>query len=333
MDQLLPISGYELNFKEHKKIFKTNVYGSNCYSYAMNHAEYNGTRKQKSVPGDVSKSLYNLLSKPTDWQSCNNAIQRILTDGKSVSKYLKLKKPLVKKTSAFKKPSAGYRKILLVVESNEEPKGISTDFHFYAQNKLPIDNIYFQKRYTELCCNKKIMNNYYVSYNIHPFTSNLKLKKFKCPSVLLFPLKRAIYNLKLHIDMIPHYSISSMVDPFWLLNMDASNMNLAFLQKRYKTMSKYLSSNEKKILYIAKCQCKSILLGKSSPIDRSVQIGLWSHKLGWATTPLNTDGDGKLIINPEKCNRRHGSYDYDKSCQYFEILRGFGTSSIHGLRS
>jgi hypothetical protein len=65
-------------------------------------------------------------------------------------------------------------------------------------------------------------------------------------------------------------------------------------------------------------------------------IGTWSHKLGWGTEPLNTDGSGKLIFNPEKANRNHsnrpalqgrGEFNYDLSCGAFNVLVGYGASS------
>ena len=82
------------------------------------------------------------------------------------------------------------------------------------------------------------------------------------------------------------------------------------------------------VLNFAYKDCTLLLKKKRKLVLKHKVIGLWSHKLGWGTKPLNTDGHGKVILNPVLCQRYHGGYDYDKACQAFLVLRGHGFSSV-----
>ena len=315
---LLPISGHELTFKQHSVGFKDHIMGSNCYSYAMNHHLKTGIRPNKSVPGDISgKHAW------TDWQTCGNAIHRIMKDGERVRDHFKLKMPYIRKVAHKKKTAPRYRKIVLVVESDAAPKGTPTDFHFYAQNRMSAADLYNVERISSKRCKK----NPYNILGVRAFISNMQLKK---RGITIDPVKRAKMNINLHIDMIPEYMIDFMIDPFWILSIDANKRTSFDVCERADILkSKAGSPLHKKVIDIAKQQSLKILRnGKYCEYDMSKPIGLWSHKLGWGTRPLNTDGNNKLIFDPAKACRDHGSgYDYDTVCQTFEVLTGWGTSS------
>lgn len=344
---LCPISGSEWTFEDHAKIFKDNIRGSNCYSYAMNHPEMNGYRKHKSVPGDISRDVAKIVHKHTDWQSCKDAIKRILDDGATVSNYKKLGNIVEKipgniENQMKKKPKVGWRKILLVVDTNDEPKGVPTDFHFYAQNKVMVDKFYNINRVTSLCCNKKLFKNPYNTLNVNAFCSNTHLKRVirhtsntsnrNLGTQLLN--NRSIFNIRLHIDMLPEYAHSFIIDPWWILNIEYFDRNKKTLNKVYNNLFETINildlEKERmlKVLNYAYKDCISILKKDMKLVSKHRVIGIWSHKLGWGTKPLNTDGHGKIILNPVLCQRYHGGYDYDKACQAFFVLRGHGFSSV-----
>jgi hypothetical protein len=163
--------------------------------------------------------------------------------------------------------------------------------------------------------------------------------KIQIPRELL-PENRALTNITLHISIMPHYLLNFMISPFWLLNIEADRYTLnqvesafRYLLPKVKVFDKNSVSEKEKgrYEYVLRCAydmcCKAFLSSKARPPRVPSHIGLWSHKLGWGTAPLNSDGDGKLIFNPVKANRNHGSYDYGKFCQAFSVLVGWGTSS------
>lgn len=355
---LCPLSGSEWTYQQHRKIFKTNIQGSNCYSYALNHPESNGVRHKKAVPGDIALALHNIKHKYTDWQSCGNAIERILDDGLSISQKRKYKSNVIKKVPGKlkqqmkTKPPIGWRKFVLVVDSLGEPKGVSTDFHFYAQNKISIDKIYNIKRVTSLCCGRKIMKNPYNMIDVNAFVSDehikRRLRNLKKTNNLnqtnLSALKqllndRAFVNVKLHEDMLPEYAHSFIVDPWWIFNLSYFDRTKTNLDEKYELLADKISAlnspkanNYMKIINHAKKECKDLLNSKKTLEPKYTNIGLWSHKLGWGTEPLNTDGLGKLIFDPTLPEplvyRHHGGYKYNVACQAFFVLRGHGFTSV-----
>jgi hypothetical protein len=298
----------------------------------------------------------------TDWQTCTNAITRILDDGKIASENLKLKRRLTVKTCGKtiklqmkRKPPPGYRKIVLVVEDKAEPKGIPSDFHFYAQNRITVGDFYNQPRVVSLCCGKKIIANPYeklnMDYNMSNFRLESKLKKrnaeqglntdtSRIRNTLVNPLQRSETNINLHIDMVPKYAVLKFIPrPLWLIDIYADSYDEQSIKERCNLLISKLRNNSGldnilKIELVKRC-CKlslKIIKGKLSQVPKSQTIGMWSHKLGWGTVPLNTDGNGKFIFDPSRCNRKHGHYSYGKTCQAFNVLCGYGVSSKHGLK-
>lgn len=355
---LCPLSGSEWTYNQHRKIFKTNIQGSNCYSYALNHPESNGVRHKKAVPGDIALALNNIKHKYTDWQSCDNAIDRILDDGMAISQKRKYKHNVIKKVPGKLKEQmkakspVGWRKFVLVVDSLGEPKGVSTDFHFYAQNKISIDKLYNIPRVTSLCCGRKIMINPYNIIDVNAFVSDDHIKRklrnlektnnmSKTNRVALKRLlnDRAFENIKLHEDMIPEYAHSFIVDPWWIFNLSYFDRNKEHLEEEYRRLHEKCNklNSSKAINYIliinhAKKDCLELLDSKKVLEPKYTNIGLWSHKLGWGTEPLNTDGLGKIIFDPTLPEplvyRHHGGYKYNVACQAFFVLRGHGFTSV-----
>ena len=140
----------------------------------------------------------------------------------------------------------------------------------------------------------------------------------------------------LHESVVPGYALSFIVDPWWLLDIQISKRNKTTVMKQFNNISKKVQGSKigpkrikrcMKILELAKRDCMLILQKRKTLMNRSAIIGLWSHKLGWGTKPLNTDGNMKLLFNPVMACRNHGGYDYDKSCQAFLIRTGYGHSS------
>lgn len=361
---LCPISGSEWTFDDHRKIFQENVQGSNCYSYALNHPEPNGHRGNKSVPGDITSNLKKKSFKGTDWQSCGNAIDRILEDGKTVTEKRGVKKydnVIVKckgSVDAQMKavPPVGWRKFVLVVDSNDEPDGTPTDFHFYAQNKILIDKMYNIKRSIYTPSHVKLINNPYNVINVNAFCSNEHIKRVyrnymknsqmnsaRKDAFKMLMENRALANIMLHVDMLPLYAYDFIIDPWWILDINENlyttseikkvvNKKASSLLEKINTgtnVSNTIKGIYKKVIDTAKRDCMSLIDGKTTLVPKKTVIGLWSHKLGWGTVPLNTDGNGKLILDPSKCSRKHSDngYDYDVTCQGFFILRGFGHTS------
>jgi hypothetical protein len=64
---------------------------------------------------------------------------------------------------------------------------------------------------------------------------------------------------------------------------------------------------------------------QDSPTGKNKQ-GLWSHKPG-RTKVINTDADGKLILNPVKANRKYTHLDYSKPCFFYCNPKGMARSS------
>jgi len=346
---LCPLNGEEQTFADYSSYFKNHIQGSNCYSYAMNHPMPNGHRPHKSVPGILSQKVDKIFHKNTDWQTCENAVSRLLADGRSVQKIYKLKTPLILR-SQLKKPSRpGHRKIVMVVESDAEHKGTSTDFHFYAQNRSTLENLYREKRVHHTPKGIHVLKNPYQILGISPFVSDLQLRRLvqheknvsnsQYWNLLLSPQKRANLNLNLHENIIPSYMHDFFPNPFWILN---AKKNTSSLLNRAKVLLHKHHNNptKRKIIYQALKQANQIIKGQKILPSKSLPIALWSHKLGWGTVPLNTDGNGKLIFNPALASRKHSNrhtrtgkpFDYDLVCgnpgKAFDVKVGYGTSSI-----
>ena len=101
----LTTNGFEPNWREYTQGYASHTNGSNCYSYAINDFRINGDRPNKSVPGDISKWVYDRIQqKPRqrrtteeirfaaahethpfspnhNWKTCGDTRLRLLRDG------------------------------------------------------------------------------------------------------------------------------------------------------------------------------------------------------------------------------------------------------------
>lgn len=326
-----------------------NVQGTNCYSYAFNHVALNGQRPHKSVPGFLTEFLTGKDYPETDWQSCEKHVkQRVLDDGKTVSMFYNIGVPTVKEVRGrsvahklLKKPEKEYRRVVMVLAPGKQ-RGMSTDFHFYAQRVIPVQELYNVKLRTYTPGNNvKVMNPYHES-NVHPTSSNLQIKRSyqmgnkKCRLLMNSPQNpnnRAISNVILHENIMPKYAVTYIPDPFWILDIQRHeklkpNLTEIILRKQRALLEELSNDVHRKIVNRA---VKLALQNKSAKKDK--YVGIWMHKLGWGTGPLNTDGDGKLILNPMKANKYHGGHDYKITCGVFDVLIGYGlTSPWHDVK-
>lgn len=322
--------------------YAKNIEGSNCYSYAFNHFSLNGSRPHKSVPGFITTFVSGKTYPSTDWQICRkDVIQRVIDDGKTASKIYNLGVDTVKEVTGKnvlaklkKKPESGYRRVVMVIAPEGERKGIPTDFHFYAQRPVTVRDIYKLDLHTYTSKVIDRSQNPYTVAGIDPKTSNLRIKQeadrgnkscFNLLNTGSDPNKRAKTNIALHAKMFPTHMHKFVPDPFWLLDIPLHQQKRSDIHDIIILKAQSLSKevpNFKHIIHAAKTACLSNKVYKGNK-----RIGIWTHKLGWGTRPLNTDGDGKLIFDPIQANKCHGGYDYKIICGVFDVMVGYGITS------
>lgn len=349
-------SGDETSFekKGRQKIYSNNIQGSNCYSYAFDHPALNGQRPHKSVPGLIYETMNpGVKLKSTNWNKCEQHVKdRVILDGKTMSKLMNWSSPSVKYakgTTQMEKITSKspplYRKVVMVVAPSKNGN-VSTDFHFYRMDKIPVEQIYNQPLHIYKNNRKSVYENEYIKLGVNAFLSNYRLEhgpiqgtealmhKAHIVNTSSNPIKRALINLKIHAKTFPSYAHTFIPNPFWILDIQNSDIHspniINIIEKRYTDILKKLDGvhnngskhDQYKILRAAR---KQALEGKC--MNKTDFIGLWSHKLGWGTDPLNTDGDGRYIVNPKLAKKYHGSYDYNIVCGVFEVMNGHGATS------
>jgi hypothetical protein len=287
-------------------------------------------RPHKSVPGLLAETVFQKKYPNTTWSTCSEDIkQRVLDDGDTLCKVYNLKiKNSVKVIKDIRhKPLPGYRKIVMVTAPSLIPFQ-STDFHFYAQNKILSENLYNMKLIRYMNNAPSVYSNEYIRLNINAFASNLELFRYRqmgydVSKILKTrddKLKRAKYNLSIHVEMFPEYMLEFIIDPYWMLDISSKKE----AHKRIEKLKQSFSDNQK-ILKTLNGIEKAIKFNKR--VSKNKLVGIWSHKLGWGTVPLNTDGNGKIIFNPTHALKHHGGYNYTNVCTVFQVLRGYGTTS------
>jgi hypothetical protein len=344
--RLYPVGKTEPVFDDER--YATNIEGSNCYSYAFNHFALNGKRPHKSVPGFITTFVSGKRYPETDWQVCRkDVIQRVIDDGRTASIMYNLGVDTVKEVSGKsvlaklkKKPEERFRRVVMVIAPEGERKGVPTDFHFYAQRPIAIRDIYKLNLHTYTSNRVDRTPNPYTVAGIDPHTSNIRIKQESdrgndaCAKLLntqTDPNRRAKTNIALHDRMFPKYMKTFVPQPFWLLDIPLhkqkrSDTNQIVLQKANSLLKEIPAY--KSIIIAARDAC----LANKVPNGHK-KIGIWTHKLGWGTRPLNTDGDGKLIFDPIQANKFHGGYNYKVVCGVFDVMVGYGiTSPWHDIR-
>ena len=341
--------GEPSEYKSIDDLSEKHIQGSNCYSYAFNHVALNGQRPHKSVPGFLTEFLTGKQYPETDWQSCEHHVkQRVLDDGRTVSAFYNIGIPTVKEVKGrsvahklSKRPEKEYRRVVMVLAPGER-RGISTDFHFYAQRVVPVHELYNIKLKTYTPGRKTKISNPYHASNVHPSASNLQIQRSyqmgnkNCQTLMNSrdsPHNRAVKNVMLHENMMPKYAMLFIPDPFWMLDIQRheklkQNLPEIILKKQRALLNLLTKKTHRDIVNAA---AKMALKNKSMKKNR--YVGIWTHKLGWGTGPLNTDGDGKLILNPMKAKKYHGGHDYKITCGVFDVLIGYGlTSPWHDVK-
>lgn len=344
MKRLYPV-GQFAHFEDDE--YEKNIQGSNCYSYAFNHFALNGQRPHKSVPGFITEYVTNKKYPDTDWQVCTrDIIERVLDDGKTASKMYNLRADTIKEVKGkttvsklMKKPEASYRRVVMVLAPGGT-RGVPTDFHFYAQRGIPVRELYNTKLSTYTTNNIDKTMNPYIMSGIHPTMSHLQIhRKYlegnKHAHVFINtvddPHKRARLNIELHNRVMPQHMRSFVPDPFWLLDIPVHEQKQTNVNMCVKRKAMLLKGELPRFARIIDAAKDAALKKKVFPADK--YIGIWMHKLGWGTKPLNTDGDGKLIFDPIQANKCHGGYDYKTVCGVFDVMVGYGiTSPWHDIR-
>lgn len=327
------------------KKYAMHIEGSNCYSYAFNHFALNGERPHKSVPGFITTFVTGKKYPDTDWQICRkDIIQRVIDDGKTASEMYNIRANTVKEVKGKtvldklkKKPEDRYRRVVMVIAPEGERNGVPTDFHFYAQRPMLARDIYTLDLHTYTSNTIDKSPNPYNTAGIHPRMSNLRIKQEvdrgnkACEKLLNTPTdpnRRAKTNIALHMKILPKHMHTFTPDPFWLLDIPLHKQN-------QKDTSEFVARKAQSLMNELP-KCKHVIQAAKGACSKKVKnkrIGIWTHKLGWGTRPLNTDGDGKLIFDPIQANKCHGGYDYKIVCGVFDVMVGYGiTSPWHDIR-
>jgi hypothetical protein len=332
--------------------FNKDITGSNCYSFAV--GDYRIWRPHKSVPGNLTEHVIKtpeyrnvnqyrafvkrLKSHPFstnhDWRTCPESVKRLITDGYAaavVHQYMDKNGSMIPDSiiqGPFKKMpgDSGKRTFAMVVDSGKTSKVPgSTDFHFYVRYRMPLSKLYTVVLHGHSTNKPRV--NLYQRLGVDPFMSDWRLREHlkRKGKGRLDPVRRACINTVIHAERFPDYALGLFVDPMWIFNMDES-VHPHRLGRRYQRMKRILrkhvlSKRCKKVMELA---LKKFYEAKHTGTD----VGLWAHKSGWATRAQNADGNGYLIIDPEKAERKHGSgFAYDSFCGYFKVLKGMGMSS------
>lgn len=321
--------------------------------------DHNSVRS--GVKRDIQKFKEQLSAKPfkyTNWRSCEEPIYRLLTDGKAAVILHKLmgvnlntkttikrvKNSVSKGLHTVVEPS--WRKVMMVVDSIGGNGFSTTDFHFFSQHLLPVSELYNVKLETMLKSGRDVDHNrnIYVAAGINAFTSRNNIVQRFLPNLkssdlvnrvkneLLAPGARARTNLMIHMERVPHYALLFIPRPFWILNISRFERDVKQkLLNAKKALEEQFMGNDKALLVIdmAYKQCVDIVNGKKGrELSLSYYLGTFSEKAGWASQAMNSDGLGKLILDPELAHRNHGGFDYDKPCVVVKVLDKYGITSV-----
>lgn len=354
---LLPISGYEEPFKTSPWCETT--LSANCYSYAINHFLISDDKPQ---PGDVAV-IYNNLAKnnnlralSSSWVNCTDLHKRIVADGMATWRLLGFAgsgSTILPMSSPVPAAPKSHYKIMAVTTAGDS---YAADYHFYKQNAMNLRDIYTCpiKGYTTSAFTGK--DNPYQALGLDAFVSHNHLEAFETKSALGFrkdydlisckrdldgmsvpkALARSWTNVKIHVDRIPEYVIRDgnfIVDPFWIMGVNpfAPSAGSLVREREGSLLGVLRGRDELAELTIQQAakDCMAILSDRRKMPHKNMLIGNWSHKLGHATDPINTDGNGRLILDPRKARRKHGpgGLDYSSFCGAFAVMMGQGIAT------
>lgn len=345
---LLPLSGYEYDFT--MEPWLTSPKSANCYSYALGHFKLDSKRKPQ--PGDIARSYDDLrssheLNREGSWRNCGDIRKRVDADGIACWRLLGFKGDgsTIRRVQFERPAPAGFYKIVAVTDGAD-----GEDYHFYRQDSAKIAEVYKAPLYCYMNdVEFRSKPNAYEALGIDPFISGNHLEelgpKYEGPLRDAYrtisgeadlgnvpkELVRSATNLKIHTERLPEHVIRAkfIPDPFWIVGVNAFNPNARDIARTKYEALRMLSLNELEVstLDAAHAQCEAIISNPSSMPKKQFLIGLFSHKLGWATNPINTDSDGKLIFDPRHAAKKHASIDYSNACTAFAVMRGQGLAT------
>ena len=345
-------SKYDLLWRDYQKGYGEHKTGSNCYSFGVH--DFRKNRPHKSVPGNVTEHVLkdpkfqrlpgfpkflaqyrrNPFSDSHDWRTCSESVKRLLSDGRASVLFHAARGVDVGAASTMRGPfqkmdvpsRPDERSFAMVVDSGKESAFPgSTDFHFYARYRVPVEDLYRMKMVGHSTRTNSVQN-VYSELGLNPFMSDWQLSHRLDPGhPMLDPVRRAYMNMRLHADRFPDYALGVFPDPWWIFNARKGDMNRVRRMHRELKASCLDRKDERclKVINMAKAQCAR------GTGRYHGSVGLWAHKSGWATGAQNADGGRYLIFNPRLASRKHGSsgYAYDTFCGFFKIKQGLGVSS------
>lgn len=336
------------------------------------------------------------FDRSVNWRTCSDPVYRMLMDGRAasilhrasgiplrydstvvaVSRTQKLSAQSVRNNAPFrtrtvsraltKRLGDGWRKVVMVVDG-EHPGNDSTDFHFFAQCRLPLWNLYNVPLRTMIKAGRRVdldgpENNVYIAANINAFTSRQDILQRhlsnhsnhlakRIERELLAPRARALTNLRIHLRRIPDCALWYVPRPFWLFDVDRHALQnpkkhtLASYRYLMEIMRRENNRRGIHVLQVARGRAMRLLRSKNNASSSSkikatssrldddevplhTEIGIWGEKAGWASSAMNADGSGKLIFDPNLADRDHGAYDYDTVCVVIGVLSGYGMTSV-----
>jgi hypothetical protein len=335
------------------KGFNAHITGSNCFSFAV--GDFRRQRPHKSVPGNLTQHVLSneqrYSKQPSfkafkaryartpfrdghGWRSCPESVKRLLMDGYAASVIHEfmgernvprtvITGPL--KGMATRKTPPGKRLFAMVVESGKGTGQTfgSTDFHFAVRYRLPVEDVYRVRLVAHSVPALKRRKNPYQRLGVNPFLSDARLRAhLEDGHPMLDPVHRACENTRIHAERFPDYALGSFPDPLWIFNLVPRTKRL--LDQRYAEMKERIGHLEElvRVMDLARAAVK-----RGAKRVRG-SIGLFAHKSGWATGAQNADGDGRLIFDIERAQRKHGTgFAYDTFCGYFMVRENLGMSS------
>jgi hypothetical protein len=239
------------------------------------------------------------------------------------------------------RPAPGWRKVFLVCQSRPAASNASTDFHWYAQYALPVDRLYAVP--LAPAPRDRAFVDVYATSGVPVFATAREVARRHrdvpevsvaavCPynrrAGLTDPrCNRALTNLLVHLRRVPRYALGYIPDAHWLLDVPRDLRPVAtrvLAEERARTLKALRLSGDADAVVDA--ALRRVVSGRSRRA-RGV-LGLWAHKAGWATGPMNADATGRLVFDPNLCDRDHGAFAYDSPCAVFMVARGRAMTSM-----
>ena len=247
------------------------------------------------------------------------------------------------------KTPAGWRKVFMVCQSRPAASNASTDFHWYAQYALPVERLY-----TVPLAPGRVPRggasavDAYALSGVPAFASARHIAK-QHPNVAELSTSavsphnrslglrdprsnRALTNLLVHLARVPRYAIAYIPDAHWILDVPRDlrpGGTRVIATERARTLKALRISDDADAVIDE--ALRRVIRGRSPRAGGL--IGLWAHKAGWGTGPMNADATGRLIFDPNLCDRDHGSFAYDTPCAVFLVARGRAMTSMDAERA